>query len=305
MNWLKKHRSYLTLNSIYSLLLGFLSINIVTRILEHHLYKGKNSDLLYPLAFWNDILKGEPLSWNLTPSPYFFPDLFLYGLFRLLGINEILSYYASSIVFIILIWKIWQYILKLFPIEVYIDENFTEFIEIPDAEIRMHLSFVSISSVGLFFLFLPDEFATFFILFHHGGIFFGLISLLLVIKQKNIYQILFLPLLFFILSEPHSVYQILIPITILLFYFYKKDKSKFNLPYVFGILIFSYLLLFKQVGKFSFWNLPSIPIFSLLKSKITSGEIFGNFYKAISIFFQKWIGFENHTFLLILFCFLY
>src|SRR5690554_1345815 len=41
-----------------------------------------NSDILYAPSFFDDLWRGIDVSgWALTPAPYFFPDLLLYGLF--------------------------------------------------------------------------------------------------------------------------------------------------------------------------------------------------------------------------------
>ncbi len=96
---------------IYFLLTLVLQCLLLTvAILKDAFLDSQNSDLLYAPLFLMDISKSfTTLSlWNLTPAPYFFPDLLLYYPFKSLDIGISLFFYNfifSTICFFFL-WRI-------------------------------------------------------------------------------------------------------------------------------------------------------------------------------------------------------
>ncbi|PKA04280.1 hypothetical protein CH375_11970, partial [Leptospira ellisii] len=76
-----------------------------------------NADVLYAATLYQDlIVDGNPLrGWSLTPSPYFFPDLFLYFCLRPWITDGITSVYVSFLSQVLLLAFSLFYFLGSFP----------------------------------------------------------------------------------------------------------------------------------------------------------------------------------------------
>ena len=71
-----------------------------------HLLCGLNSDSLYLVTFYRDLFVDHYsiLGWNLTPAPYFFPDMMLFSLMLFLAGDVGFEFALYSIVFFGFFW---------------------------------------------------------------------------------------------------------------------------------------------------------------------------------------------------------
>ena len=93
-----------TLILILGMLLGIQSVFLCTKIIEVHFEFGKNSDLLYPVVFWDDVFSNKKLNWIFPPAFELFPGLIIFGISKVLNGNNIFGYYFYTIGFSFLLW---------------------------------------------------------------------------------------------------------------------------------------------------------------------------------------------------------
>ena len=85
-------------------------------------FLSENSDLLYPAMFVLESMNSfsSIAEWNLTPAPYFFPDLFLYSFFYFfdIGISLFIYNFIFSFTLIYYLYIIFKNI-KIIKYEIY------------------------------------------------------------------------------------------------------------------------------------------------------------------------------------------
>jgi hypothetical protein len=289
--------------AIYILLLTIQSINLTSQVIKSHLQLGRNSDFLYPFAFWDDIFRSQVLQWNLTPSPYFFPDLSLYGIFYSLTKNGILSYYCTTISFVLLLFYSLYRFLDVFSIPEFQDDGWEETIYIKSDEMKIHISFLGLSFSLLFFSFLPEHFGIFFTLFFHGGIFLCLPLLRIFYAKETSHQTSFLFEYFFLLliipSDSHTILQFVFPILFLFPIFYLRYKQHFSFPVFFPIILILYLGIKKYIYKTAIWTIPKAPVLDTLITIFKSGKTFSNLQTGLQQLLTQNAGFGENTLFLI------
>ncbi|MCB1193185.1 MAG: hypothetical protein KDK90_22285 [Leptospiraceae bacterium] len=269
--------------------IGFFSLNLTTSVLKSHLEIGTDSDLLYPASLIEDVVQNQPILWNLPPSPNFFPDIFLFGIFRILTGNTFYAYYFHSFIFALLLWYSFYIMFG-----------------------NLFFSFLMITGILLFFTFLPDKFGIFFFSGYHGTIFILLPILYFFLFEKANPNFIsprtkiYLYTLFCLVlsSDSHSFSQFLIPaffsyLTLCLF-----RKSRFYIPLYLILFTCLSFLVVHAIKYIKIFRIPDVPIVSATKTVIQNKLLLTNLQKGLNLFWNDRFGFGENAIYFYLWLFL-
>ncbi|MBK8397165.1 MAG: hypothetical protein IPL26_18270 [Leptospiraceae bacterium] len=286
-----------TLILILGMLLGIQSVFLCTKIIEVHFEFGKNSDLLYPVVFWDDVFSNKKLNWIFPPAFELFPGLIIFGISKVLNGNNIFGYYFYTIGFSFLLWWALFNFTRHWEIEDYTEE--WEDIIISSKEIKIFISFLISYTFIIICYFFPIKMGLFFFIGFHGVAFLTLpiVNLFFNFQKSDFFIILIFILC--MIGDSHIWTQIVIPafLSFILIYTQFKNKIKFNFPKELLIGIFIGIILQKIILSNPFFKTPDVPIFSTLKSFILNGKLFENFLNGFILFIQDDFGFSEIPFL--------
>lgn len=255
-----------------------VSIILSQEAVQSKLIAGLDSDLLYPEALFKDL--GENIyslkDWVLPPGTYFFPDLFIYFILKILLLD--ISYILSVYVFLQIILIVF---LVLFASEFNFEKiHFTE---------RFFYSSVIVSFYFLLLNFLNLEISSFFLPAFHGYVSVSILLLIAFLNSNK--KMLLIPLTLLAMSDGHFYINIFFPLLILFLLNVLSKKAGYNYLYaenksILYIIAVSISASFgmKILTNSNFLNIPSVPALSLLKTIIFKKLLFMNFHTGIKEF---------------------
>lgn len=247
----------------------FLSLILTIKTIHQNFHVYTNSDLLYSILLSKDILEYN-LNWDITPSSYLFPDVFL-----VLFLTKLFSSYS------ILFFIYFHFVsITLFYIFYRITENSL-------------YSFYILNLLICIFSLVPDSISLFFFPTYHSSAF--LFSLFFILKKDRIYSWLLFP--FFLFSDKILITILIIPYL----YTYRKELNKIIILKLSSVFLItkSIELLFIKYEIFHFIN---IPILSVLKSNLKNFNLFEYFLYAKNLFLNE-IYFIDFIFFILLILF--
>lgn len=254
-----------------ALIILLQSILITCAVLDDAFLTKKNSDLLYAHMFLSDLTQDfrQIFHWNLTPAPYFFPDLFVYFFIRCndIGITLFLYVYLFQIIIYIIFYKFFIHSGE---------DNFNYF----DLTLY-YASFLFIS------LLMNQKLLYFYLPTYHSSIY--IVGFLLCFRIKNNFYLFTLFLLSFLIgfSDSLLILQIFIPFLLYFFLVYIfKYNSELSLRFTLYALIFS--IIGKIVLQFFIsleWLLvPDPPVFKTLRSIVRHQLVTENLLKSFNLY---------------------
>lgn len=241
-------------------------------------FLSENSDLLYPAMFVLESMNSfsSIAEWNLTPAPYFFPDLFLYSFFYFfdIGISLFIYNFIFSFTLIYYLYIIFKNI-KIIKYEIY----FIYYI-------YFLISIVFLISGKIFYFFSPT---------HHGSLYcFGLylVSHRTGDKKSSVNYYLYGIGVLFGLSDILIILQVFIPILLFeIFSTFENRHQEWKKLFIYYFKLFLAILLGRVVLMILQKNhlilIPDIPFFKTFLTIIRSGLLLENIKKTFFDFFVE------------------
>ena len=216
------------------------------------------------------------VEWNLTPAPYFFPDLFLYCLFYFFDIG--ISLFIYNIIFSIFLIYFLNIILKNIKISKY--ENYFLYL------IYFLVSIVFLLTGKIFYFFAPT---------HHGSLYiFGLYLVSIRTGDKKYIENYFLYTMavLFGLSDILLVLQVIFPIFLYeMFSMSENQHPEWNKLFIYYFKLFLAIFTGRVVliilQKNQLILVPDIPFFKTFLLTLKSGLLFDNIKKTFFDFLTE------------------